>query len=248
MLATATASTRPRSEAAKEQAQAQWYLMTLTAASSLGISVAPYMYVDLTTTADPQWATNPAATSELRFGIYRGDGTARPAVNAIRNLWASTSATTATFNTDFARSSSDGTALGWHFIGYSGGAVWDGNVGHNALGSVRLDNTGTDSVLTPSVVQPLPGIVRPGDTWTVSASVRLNHTGKIRVSIAWYDAHGAWLGTTSSTTNPTTGTAWNTLTAQAKVPVGAVRGDAMLMDALDPGSVWFDDVTYQRTP
>jgi hypothetical protein len=230
-----------------EQAQAQWFLMTLTAASSLGISVAPYMYIDLTKTADPQWATNPAAPSELLFGIYRGDGSARPAVSTIRNLWAGSSATTATFNTDFANRSSDGSALGWHFVGYSGSAVWDGTIGHNANGSVRFDNTGTDSVLTPSVEQPLPGMVRPGDTWTVSASVHLNHTGKIRVSIAWYDARGAWLGTASSTTNPTTAIAWNTLTVQAKVPAGAVQAEAMLMDALNPGSVWFDDVTYQRT-
>jgi hypothetical protein len=230
-----------------EQTQAQWYFTTMTAASSLGLSVAPYMYIDLSTTADPQWATNPAPTSELRFGIYRGDGTARPAVSTIRNLWAGTSATTATFNTDFAQRSSDGTALGWHFSGYSGSAVWDGNVGHNANGSVRFDNTGTDSVLTPSVVQPLPGIVRPGDTWTLSASVRLIHTGKIRVSIAWYDGRGSWLGTASSTTSPSTAIAWNTLTVQAKAPAGAVQADAMLMDALNPGSVWFDDVTYQRT-
>jgi len=34
---------------------------------------------------------------------------------------------------------------------------------------------------------------------------------------------------------------------QAKAPAGAVQADAMLMDALNPGSVWFDDVTYQRT-
>lgn len=230
----------------REAAQAQWFQLTLAAAKSLGISAAPYMFWDLSPASVAQTASSGMPTYERWFGLYRADGTPRPAVSTIKSLWAGQSTTATTFNTDFKTPSTDGTPLGWQFIGKSGKVSWDASVGHKAKGSARFDNTGTDSVLTPSLLQPLPGPVRPGDTWQVSASVHLNHTGKIRVGIAWYDATGKWLGTVTSTARPTLLTPWTTLTVRSKVPPTAVQGDAMLMDALDPGSVWFDDVTYKR--
>jgi hypothetical protein len=228
----------------KEQDQAQWFQLTLMAAKSLGVTAAPYMMYDLSMAAIPSNESMP--TFERWFGLYRNDGTPRSAVATIRSLWTAKSPTSETFNTDFAHPSSDGTPLGWTRIGDTGKLTWDRKVGHKAKGSARLTGTGTDTVLTPSLLQSLPGPIRPGDTWQVSVSVLSQHSGKIRVGIAWYDASGKWLGTSTSSLRPNKLVPWDTITVKGVVPAGAAQADSMLMDAFNSGSVWFDDVVYKR--
>jgi hypothetical protein len=228
----------------KEQDQAQWFQLTLMAAKSLGVTAAPYMFYDLSPTAVPKASAMP--TYERWFGLYRNNGTARPAVTTIKTMWSAKSPTASTFNTNFSRGSTDGTPIGWTFIGKTGKVTWDSTVGHLAKGSARISGTGTDTVLTPSLIQSLPGPIHPGDTWDMSASVLSNHTGKIRIGIAWYDANGNWLGTSVSSLRPKNLIPWDTITVHAKVPAGAVQADGMLMDAFNSGSVWFDDVVYKH--
>lgn len=231
-----------------EAYQAHYYQVVEQAALSLGLgAAAPWTLYDFTRAAIP----GVQEPDQYAFGLLRTDATAKPAAAVVRRLF-QTGGVGDGFDADFGQAVAATGSAG------ELPAVWrmwesdqadfalDPAVGHDAPGSARIEDSGGSDAGTPAfyTVPVRPQIV-PGCRYRVTAWVKGHAaSGKNMVDVSWFDDRGVFMTGTDSTSLPPGDTGWTELQATATAPPGAAFAEIWLKSAGDPGTVWFDDVTW----
>jgi hypothetical protein len=224
---------------AAEARQDHFLRAVFAAATADGLGVpAPWILSDFASGAIPG---TPGPTQYL-FGLYRLDGTAKPAAASVRAAF-----TGQPMSTDVG-GGFEGTSLvvpgQWaERLADQASFAVDPAVARSGSRSLRVSASLGDATGWPSAwtgpVQP----VRPGTTFTVTAWAKgTDVTGTNRVALTWYDRNGAYLGASASDPVAAGTTPWRQLVARGAAPTGAAAVLVHLQSTRNTGTVWFDDV------
>jgi|1185.fasta_scaffold01198_2 hypothetical protein len=230
----------PRTRAGQEVAQTQFLSTVAWAAHANGLApIGVWQLGDLDPDAVPDRLVDPEEP-ELHYGLFRADGSAKPAAETVRSIFGGSVPTS--FNNGF-EDSLDGVPARWEM---AGDGIWfavDHSVAATGAASGEIAGAGTASY---SIVPPNGG-VRSGTR--ISASVfarRAAPGGSVSIVLEWHDRAGRLLGRETSPPLAAVG-AWSQLAASGTAPrKGAyVRIDLVAHGLTAP--VWFDDVVFSRS-
>ncbi len=233
---------------ASQEAYQEYYLRSVDyAARLLGIQAAPWILNDFTPAA---W---PGASAE-QFGLYRVDGTPKPAV-ATEAAYFAGQALSTDFNPGFEQVTRVGSQLEpllwreYQPAGVSAQFAADPTVAHSGSYSARISGTSGGQYGCASFYLVPISALSTTQTYTAQVYARgAGVTGGNYLSLSWFDANGVYLSqTVSQNLAPGTST-WTLLTASGKPPVGAAFVQLHLKSCNNAGSVWFDDVQFGPVP
>jgi hypothetical protein len=225
-----------------EAYQAFWYRIVDCAARAAGLSpVAPWILHDFPPTA----TTSKLPAAEYGFGLLRTDGTPKPAVAVLSQAFAG-KLDPGPYNGNFSDQFDGGKGAAgwtpWMPSGLAHVALGAGVHGGNALVFSGTD-VQTDGVTAWYTVPAEP--VRPQATWTVTVYARgTQATGSNDVALAWFDAHGAWLGNTvSRPLQPSVG-GWQKLVVSGTAPADARAVEIHLRSEGNDGEVAYSEANW----
>jgi hypothetical protein len=231
----------PLSPSSQEAAQEHFLKLCFGALDRLGLP-APGLWIldDFAPGAIPHSDVSPKEP-EYRFGLFREDGSPKPAAALVHRLFAGEGDTG--FNGDFETAvlAEDGTRVP---------AVW-GSTGRLRLvpdagahwgdAAARVVGPAGGGVFT---VVPIDAPVRRGHRAEVAAWVR--GSGTVRVGVTWFDSRLREVGeaSTSFRADPT----WRSVTVAGVPPLAAAFGRVTVrVDGLQ-WPVWLDDVSFAWLP
>jgi hypothetical protein len=233
----------PLTQSAQEAAQEHFLKLCFGALSQLGLP-APGLWIldDFTPDAIPGSDVS-AKEPEYTFGLFRADGTPKPAAGVVRRLFAGVR--DAGFNGGFetAAAAEDGTAVP---------AVWGSTGGLRLVLDQAAARSGRAAALVAGPggasgvfgVSPVEGAVERGRAAEVTAWIR--GRGSVRVGITWFDRQLRPVGETSTLGRG--GRDWMLVRAVGLPPRGAEFA-RIVVRADDPrGPVWLDDVAFAWLP
>lgn len=227
-----------RTRADREDEQVRYFKTIAAATSRLGLPpVAPWILLDFTRRGTPV-RMNPA---EYTFGLFRADGSAKPAAAAVRAAFTSPEPD-ALFNGGF----EEGTAC-WR---QRGAAVFDHDLAvfHGGGTSMTLTGVGGRATnrATLSTIPPVPWVTE-GEPLTLSVWARgENATGTTVASIRFYDGQRRQIAEVETGALPPGTTDWTQLELRTVVPPAASYVRILLGSDANRGRVWFDDVALER--
>jgi hypothetical protein len=225
------------SVAGSESEQAAYLARVFTAARAAGItSVAPWTLNDFTTAGVP---STTMSLDEYGYGLYRTDGTAKPAATVVKAGWAGQTFANGLLNLGF-----EGSLAPWQASWPQyGTAQWTGTGARTGTGAVVFRNTTRSPSALPSIkISPIAP-VKAGQAWHGEVWARgVAATGISQLSLSWFDAAGTYLGQNSSAALAAGDSSWTLLKADAKAPAGAAALQVHLKSGDNTGAVWFDDV------
>jgi hypothetical protein len=236
----------PPSVQAQEAAQAHFLKTLGWAAWRAGLPpIGIWTYSDFEPGAIPG---PPVQEAEYHFGLFRTDGSAKPAASVVRSLFTKSKPSLA-FDNGFESPVVD--AQGRPFP-----AEWSARVSSNVVAAqdASVARTGHASALLRSLdgrpgdgflyVTPVAAAVPSGATVRASVWVLRRSPGaEIRLGIDWLNSDGRHYRT-RETRLATSGSAWTQLVITARRPRAARSLRILLRTARSPGSVWFDDVRF----
>ena len=235
----------PVSRQAFEQYEAYYYRVIATAARNLGLPpVAPWMLWDLNPSGAPPQSTD----AEYHYGLYRLDGTPKPAARVVAAYFAGRPLS---LNVNYSLHQRVPDGIGgslpalWRINAFDGQVGWDPVVVHQSSGSVRMSQTrGPDSAAAIWTVPVSPDVV-PGQAVTASVWAKgTNATGGNRLAIAFFDATGVYCGQIESGWLPEGTTDAVRLVATGLAPPAANYVRLYLKSTNNSGTVWFSHVAY----
>lgn len=228
----------PLTPSGQEAAQQHFLRVAFAAARRAGLP-APGVWIldDFAVGAIPESDVD-AREPEYRFGLFRADGSPKPAAATVRGLFAGR--LDVGFNGGFeaAATDGDGTAVA---------AIWGGGGGLRLLYDMTSPRSGRAAALldTPSagtaIVTPVTTAVRRGGTAEVTAWLR-GEEGPVRVSLGWYDRFDRLIGETSAVAQPAAD--WRKLRAAARAPARAEYVRIVVRASGATGRRWLDDVSF----
>ncbi len=198
---------------------------------------------DFTPAAMPAAVTDPGR--EGGFGLYRTDGTPKPAAATVAALFGADTIDTS-INGGFEEGVGANPA-GWQrFRPNQGQFLWDHSVAHSGQASVELSGTTGDSSGTASwFTTPIMTVTSPGESFLLTGWAKgLAATGFNRVAIAWFSTSQTYLGQAESAGLPAGTSGWTELTVTSSAPAGAAYAEVYLKSSDNHGAVWFDDVSF----
>jgi hypothetical protein len=228
----------PLTASGQEAAQEHFIKLCFAALGRLGLP-APGLWIldDFAPGAIPQSDVSPREP-EYRFGLFREDGSAKPAAALVRRLFAG--GTDAGFNGDFELEAlgEDGRAVP---------AVW-GSTGSLRLVRDARAHRGRAAALVAGPaggsgafsVSPVAAPVERGGGAEVGAWIR--GTGTVRLGITWFDRYLRKVG--ESSTGGRAGRSWRAVVAGGAPPAGAEFARVTVRVDRLTGPVWLDDVTF----
>jgi hypothetical protein len=230
----------PRTRDGQEIAQTQFLATVAWAAQANGLApIGVWQLDDLMPAAVPNRVAAPE-DPDLHYGLFRVDGSAKPAADVVRSVFAGT--VPLSFNNGF-EDAVGGVPARWEM---SGDAMWfavDHSVAATGAASGEIAGTGTASY---SIVPPNGG-VRPGTAVSVSVFARrATPVGSAAIVLEWHDRSGRLLAREMSPRLETVG-AWAQLAVRGTAPRRAAYVRIDLVAERIAGNVWFDDVTFART-
>jgi hypothetical protein len=238
----------PRTPSAQEAAQAHFLAALAWGARAAGVP-APGVWLlgDLRPEAVPDRRvaeTDP----ELHFGLFRTDGTAKPAAAVVRSAFSNR--TRFPFNGGFERAvaaeAGPDVPAEWSTQGAHVAFALDSGVAKQGRASARItpDGTGAGSF----AITPPDGGLRGGERIVADAwARRAAPGGRVLVAIEWLDPSGRVLGRATSAPLPAV-TTWRRLRAAGRAPRrAAYLRIALVADAVTR-PVWFDGVGFTRPP
>ncbi len=229
----------PLTPSSQEAAQAHYFRLCFTALARLGLP-APGLWIldDFAAGAIPDSDVD-GREPEYHFGLFRQDGSAKPAAAVIRGLLAGRAQSG--FNGDFETSAvaEDGAAVP---------ALWASS------GGLRLvrDAAGARSGRAAGLIDGIPGATGPGAFWVtpVTTAVRRasaevgawtrGEKGTVSIGIAWFDHRFVQVGESSVSAFP--GRRWRRVAVSARPP--ARTAFARVIVRATEGPVWIDDVSF----
>ncbi|WP_433363330.1 cellulase family glycosylhydrolase [Actinoplanes sp. CA-142083] len=224
-----------------EGEQAAYLARVFEAAKVAGIrAVAPWTLNDFATGAIPSSGVAQSA-AQYKFGLYRTDGTAKPAAGVVQAAWAGTAYPSSLLDLGFENAS--GQSPWSPYLPELGVATKTTAVARSGKWSVTMKNTGKTSAGSPSYrVAPIVP-VQAGQKWHAEVWARGNAaTGATQIALSWFDVNNKWLGGASSASLPAGTTGWTKLSVDQAAPAGAASLQIHLKSGANTGTVWFDDV------
>lgn len=229
----------PLTPSAQEAAQQHFFRLAFAAARRAGLP-RPGLWIldDFVPGAIPESDVN-AREPEYRFGLFRADGSPKPAAATVQRLFGG--ALDLGFNGGFETRVAD-------FDGAAVPAVWgaegelrllyDRTSPHSGRGAALVDGAGGAGTFT---VTPVTPGVRRGRSVELTAWLR-GGGGAVTVSVAWFDRYDRQIGETAASAVPTP--VWRRLRAAGRPPAGAEYGRIVVRAAGSAGARWLDDVSF----
>jgi hypothetical protein len=236
----------PRTRPAQEAAQAHFLAALAWGARAAGVSPpGVWLLDDLRPEAVPDRRVS-ESDPDLHFGLFRTDGTAKPAAAVVRSAFSNR--TRFPFNAGFERAvaAEEGPDVPaeWSMQGAHVAFAVDPDVAKEGRASARItpDGTGAGSF----AITPADGGLQGGERVTVDAwARRAAPGGRVLVAIEWLDPSGRTLGRAASAPLPAV-TTWRRLRAVGRAPRrAAYLRIALVADAVTR-PVWFDAVRFAR--
>ncbi|MBI3967939.1 MAG: cellulase family glycosylhydrolase [Chloroflexi bacterium] len=235
-----------RDQAWREAYQDRYHRTLQYAARAAGLPIpAPWVLSDFIQGAIPPGETASDA-SQYHYGLYRADGTAKPAAATISNAFAGRVIDTS-FNNGFESADDHGMPTNWGlWLPSSATFSRDATVARTGAASARISSSTANAVGVPAFfVTPVKHIL-PGQSYTSSVWAKGSAaTGTTSITLAWFDASRKWITNNGSATLPVGTTSWTQLTARSQAPANAAFVEIHLASANNSGTVWFDDVTFE---
>jgi len=223
-----------------EGEQAAYLARVFEGAEAAGVrSVAPWTLNDFVPGAIPT-STVSRLPGQYSYGLYRTDGTAKPAAAVVKAGWAGWAVPSAVLDPGFEA------AVGqtpWRaFMPELGLAVKTQSLSRTGKWSVSMTNTGKTSAGSPSYrVAPIEP-VKAAQKWHGEVWARGNAaTGTTQIALSWFDTNDKWLGGASSASLPVGTTGWTKLVIDGVAPAGSASMQVHLKSGDNTGTVWFDD-------
>jgi hypothetical protein len=206
--------------------------------------VAPWILSDFRPGAIPltRSAPDPAQSA---FGLLRVDGTPKPAMASIRSMFGG-DAPDEHFNNGFEDATDSALPTNWKlWRAPLAGWARDPNVHRSGRAAARISRSSSSVDGYPAFyLSPVRPIVA-GDYYTATVWVRAQAaTGTTRISLAWFNADGMFLGHDVSSELREGTTDWTQLSLIARAPLDAALVEIHLVSANNTGTVWFDDVRF----
>jgi hypothetical protein len=180
---------------------------------------------------------------EYDFGLYRTNGSAKPAVAAVRSIFAGMPPVT--FNGDFEQTAS-GVPAEWSSVGSTNAELAAArDAPHGGRGDAVVSSLDGGPAQGAFWIAPIASTPPPGALQAdASVWVRGSAPGaRARIELEWLDAAGAELSSLDShPAAPRRG--WTQLRVRASPPPGARSVRILLCVSGDRGSVWLDDVGF----
>ena len=241
----------PLTRAAQEAAQAHFLKTVGYAALRLGLPP-PGIWTldDFEPGGIPDAPQAPKNEAEYHFGLFRTNGTPKPAAAAIRGIFGSAPAMGFDQGFESAVSTRSGGVLPAEWSAYGSPNAQLAQVderprsgtGDAVVRSLGGRADGTFSV-APITSTPPPGALgAEASTW-----VRIESRGaRVHLTLQWLACGEAALETQQSL-RAAPGPGWKQLTVTGVPPAGACSVRIELVVGSSPGSVWFDDVAFRWT-
>jgi hypothetical protein len=223
-----------------EGEQAAFLARVYQAAALAGVqSVSPWTLTDFAPGAIPDSAVS-RLVAQYSYGLYRTDGTAKPAAAVIKAAWTGTPMPSTLLDPSFEAAAGQ---TSWRaYLPELGLGVKTQSAARTGKWSVSFSNTGKSAAGTPSYrvapLNPVWGTQKwHGEVWARGNAA----TGTNQLSLSWFDINDKWLGGVSSAALPTGTTNWTKLSVDGVSPVGAASMQIHLKSGENTGTVWFDD-------
>jgi hypothetical protein len=233
----------PEASDVAEYGQAAFFGTVFSAAARYGLALpAPWTMNDFQPRAIP--GSFGQQMIEYYFGLLRLDGTARPAVQVVRE-WFLRGGAAVDRHLSFDAASSDGMPVGWRpvFRQY-GDVAFDSSVGRGRPGSVRLAHSKamSDGAVGVGQLDALP--VTAGQLCRAAVWARGYRATGVNVAVlAWYDEDGRFIRDAATARIPTGTSGWAQLQVSAQAPPHSASVEVVLKSIADSGTVWFDDAS-----
>jgi hypothetical protein len=235
----------PQTQASYEAYQDYTYRAIFHAASSLGLPApAPWILSDFTP-GSLTWLS--PGSDQYDYGLYRADGTAKPAAASVSTFFANGAIDTS-FNNGFEDWISGSPSLPTLWQIYEpnlGNFSIDTATSHSGSASAKIWNSSSSPSGNPSFfIYPFATIL-PNSSHTATAWIMgQDATGATQVCLAWFDSASNYLGNECGGSLSGT-TAWQQASVTSTAPAGAAYVLLFLTSANNSGTAWFDDVTFQ---
>jgi hypothetical protein len=229
-----------------EGEQAAFLGRVFEAAQDAGVnSVAPWTLNDFTQGAIPSSAVS-RIPAQYNYGLYRLDGSAKPAAAVVKAGWAKTAMPASLMDPSF--------ELGvgqtpWRaYMPELGLAVKTQSAARTGKWSISLTNTGKTSAGSPSYrVSPVDPVKAGqkwhGEVWAKGSAT----TGSSQIAFSFFDINDKWLGGVSSASLPAGTTGWTKLVVDGVAPAGSTSMQVHLKSGDNKGTVWFDDAVVSAS-
>ena len=225
-----------------EGEQAAFLARVFAGADAAGVrSVAPWTLNDFAPGAIPASGTARMPT-QYRYGLFRTDGSAKPAAAVVKAEWTGTALPAALLDKGFELAAGQGP---WRpYLSELGAAVKTRSQARTGQWSISFTRTGRNAAGFPSYRLAPITPVRPGARWHAEVWARgSNATGTTQIALSWFDIDDKWLGGNASAALAPGTTGWTRLVVDQVAPAGAASMQVHLKSGGNQGTVWFDDVT-----
>jgi hypothetical protein len=239
----------PLTRTAQEAAQAHYLRLCFAAARRIGLPD-PGIWIldDFGPDAIPD-SDVAGKAPEYSFGLFRTNGTAKPAAAVVRRLFSGRPESSFNGGFEAVVRSEDGAALpgGWAVMEVRQAAVRrDRAVARRGRASARISSDaaegGGSATLT---IAPVDGTPRPGHRVELSAWIRGGTAhGGFRLAIRWFDANHRRIAVSSSRATLPSSPSWRRVAVRSRPPARAAFARIAVETWSLGGSLWIDDVAF----
>lgn len=234
-----------------QEANQEFYFRALYyATQGLGLPfAAPWIYSDFTTSASP--TTMPL--SEYYFGLFRTDGSAKPAASTMENILAG-KPLDLSFNNGFEQVGDNGLPALWNVfqnaqLGYTANFKRDTTTSHTGTASAEISDSVNNNNGTPEFYITPVQYVTPGEIVSIGGWIKgLNATGQSNIALNWYDSSNNYISSTTTNNLPPGTSDWQPFTVTTIIPDNVAYYSIGLESSNNSGAVWFDDIEFNINP
>lgn len=226
--------------ASLESYQDYYYRMVESATASLGLPrAAPWILYDMPGQTGTTWGEH--------MGILHADGSAKPAAESLSSIFAG-AAPLVSFNNGFEEGVSE-PAIWRRWMPTASSFAIDRTVSHSGVASARMsDSAGNHMIGCPAFYAAPIATIVPGVKYSAGVWARgTGSQGSSRIVLAWSNSSGRFIASTASGSLAQGNSAWTHLDVTATPPPGATAVEIELQVCEDPGTTWFDDVSFSPT-
>lgn len=192
----------------------------------------------------------PPNSDQYNFGLYRADGSPKPAAGSVSSFFDG-SAVDLAFNNGFEQFDWDSeTSLNlpllWQvYMPSLGHFQIDTTVAHNGNAAAEIWNSSSSTDGNPSFfIAPIANI-SAGTQHTASTYVMgKNASGTTQICLAWFGADFDYIGQ-SCNGSLSGSTSWEQISVTAKAPANVAWAEIFLTSYDNQGAAWFDDVGFK---
>jgi hypothetical protein len=224
-------------ESSLDSYQDYYFRMVDAAAESLSLPpAAPWILYDMPGQGDTEWGHH--------MGILLADGVPKPAASTLARIF-SGEAPSAWFNNSFEQGGSL-PAIWRRWLPGEAQFALDRRVAHSGDASARISHAGGDHRTGCPAFSVAPiATIHSATPYTASVWARGRSSfGLSRIVLAWSDSSGHYIASSPSQPLPQGNTPWTMLSVAAVPPAGASAVEIELQVCEDPGTTWFDDVSF----